>query len=99
MNIPTTCVCRVLANTRIPSSGINCIETRFTLLIINMLLENLTDVHCDGTTPVIVKSSVLGGMIMKDDTLRPMASVPASNSLGVEVYHTLIPELSTVPVL
>ena len=28
----------------------------------------------------------------------PRRNIPASNSLGVEVYHSLIPELSTVPV-
>ena len=48
--------------------------------------------------PVVVKFFALGGMTWRKDTICPTSIIPASCSLGVEVYQNLIPELSTVPV-
>ena len=49
--------------------------------------------------PIDVKFLTLGGIIWNGCTECPICNMPASCSLGVEVYHILIPELSRVPVV
>ena len=55
-------------------------------------------VHSSVKRAVVVKFLALGGIICSGVISCPNVIIPASYSLGVEVNHILMPELSTVPV-